>query len=200
MHVSAVTTISADPSFNPLATGFNNLIVTAQFPTSNDSTETCSWYYGGELDCGSGVQFYSGLFGGCVVPAPGTYDNITCTVQTTDETNHTITTLTITQPLVAGDISITVGCALATTPGFINGTVKDCHSSLPYDVIVDATSRIFNSPGKFACSNGGNLFYSYGTMLTPSNTTCLASAEWSGQNNLQCWTGYLAVIVVILWH
>ncbi|XP_076801213.1 uncharacterized protein LOC143445781 [Clavelina lepadiformis] len=66
--------------------------------------------------------------------------------------------------------------------------IRDCNSSLPYDVIVDATSRIFNSPGTFACSNGGDLFYSNGTMLTSSDTTCLASAEWSGQDTLQCWT------------
>ncbi|CAK8677358.1 unnamed protein product [Clavelina lepadiformis] len=66
--------------------------------------------------------------------------------------------------------------------------IRDCNSSLPYDVVVDATSRIFNSPGTFACSNGGDLFYSNGTMLTSSDTTCLSSAEWSGQNNLQCWT------------
>ncbi|CAK8677344.1 unnamed protein product [Clavelina lepadiformis] len=66
--------------------------------------------------------------------------------------------------------------------------IRDCNSSLPYDVIVDATSRIFNSPGKFACSNGGDLFYSNSIMLTSSDTTCLASAEWSGQYNLQCWT------------
>ncbi|XP_076799921.1 uncharacterized protein LOC143445015 [Clavelina lepadiformis] len=66
--------------------------------------------------------------------------------------------------------------------------IRDCNSSLPYDVVVDATSRIFNSPETFACSNGGDLFYSNGTMLTSSDTTCLSSAEWSGQNNLQCWT------------
>ncbi|XP_076801725.1 uncharacterized protein LOC143446115 isoform X2 [Clavelina lepadiformis] len=66
--------------------------------------------------------------------------------------------------------------------------IRDCNSSLPYDVIVDTTSRIFNSPGKFACSNGGELFYSNGIILTSSDTTCLASAEWSGQDNLQCWT------------
>ncbi|XP_076802878.1 uncharacterized protein LOC143446905 isoform X1 [Clavelina lepadiformis] len=66
--------------------------------------------------------------------------------------------------------------------------IRDCNSSLPYDVIVDTTSRIFNSPGKFACSNGGNLFYSNGIILTSSDTTCLASAEWSDQDNLQCWT------------
>ncbi|CAK8677359.1 unnamed protein product [Clavelina lepadiformis] len=188
LKATAITTISIDPPYNPLATGFNNLIVTAQFQTSNDSTETCSWYYGGELDSGSGVQFYSGLFGGCVVPAPGTYDNITCTEQTIDGTNHTITTLTITQPLVAGNLNIEVTCTTATTPGPITRTLQDCNSSLPYDVIVDATSRVFNSPGKFVCSNGGNLFYSKGTMLTSSDTTCLASAEWSGQDTLQCWT------------
>ncbi|CAK8677404.1 unnamed protein product [Clavelina lepadiformis] len=67
-------------------------------------------------------------------------------------------------------------------------SIRDCHESLSDGVKVDATSRVFNSPGKFACSNGGKLFYSNGTMLTSSDTTCLASAEWSGQDNLQCWT------------
>ena len=35
-------------------------------------------------------------------------------------------------------------------------------------------------------------------MLTSSDTTCLESAEWSGQDNLQCWTGHLAAIVSFL--
>ncbi|CAK8677496.1 unnamed protein product [Clavelina lepadiformis] len=67
-------------------------------------------------------------------------------------------------------------------------TIRDCHESLSDGVKVDAITRIFNSPGKFACSNGGKLFYSNGTMLSSSDTTCLVSAEWSGQDNLQCWT------------
>ncbi|XP_076802166.1 uncharacterized protein LOC143446429 [Clavelina lepadiformis] len=67
-------------------------------------------------------------------------------------------------------------------------TIRDCHESLSDGVKVNAISRVFNSPGKFACSNGGDLFYSNGTMLTSSDTTCLESAEWSGQDNLQCWT------------
>ncbi|CAK8677492.1 unnamed protein product [Clavelina lepadiformis] len=188
-NVSATTTISTDPPYNPLATGFNNFIVTAQFPTPTDFGDSCSWLYGGELDSGSGAQFYSGVFSGCDPPAPGTYDSITCIEQTIDGTNYTITTLTITQPLVAGNINIEVRCIISTnTPGPINRTVQDCSSSLPYDVIVDATSRIFNSPGNFACSNGGKLFNSNSTMMTSSDTTCLASAEWSGQDNLQCWT------------
>ncbi|CAK8677408.1 unnamed protein product [Clavelina lepadiformis] len=70
----------------------------------------------------------------------------------------------------------------------LNLTIKNCNVSLSNGVIVDATSRIFNSPGTFACSNRGDLFYSNSTMLTSSDTTCLESAEWSGQDNLQCWT------------
>ncbi|XP_076802440.1 uncharacterized protein LOC143446606 isoform X2 [Clavelina lepadiformis] len=185
--ISAATTISTAPPNNPLATGFNNLIVTAQFPAPTSNTDACFWFYGGELDSGSGASFYSGAFG-CDPPVPGTYDNITCTEQIIDGTNHTITILAIGQPLVAGNLNIEVRCTFATTPGPINRTVQNCKSSLPYDVIVDATSRIFNSSGKFACSNGGDLFYSNDTMLTSSDTTCLESAEWSGQNNLQCWT------------
>ena len=108
-----------------MATGFNNLIVTAQFPTPTDPSDICAWFYGGELDSGSGASFYSGVFGGCDPPAPGTYDSIACTEQTIDGTNHTITTtLTITQPLVAGNINIEVRCAIAITPGSINRTVQ----------------------------------------------------------------------------
>ncbi|XP_076799915.1 uncharacterized protein LOC143445010 [Clavelina lepadiformis] len=120
----------------------------------------------------------------------GTYDSITCTQQTIDGTSHIITTLTVTQPLVAGNLNIEsfveTGIVRGQTVAIMN--ISDCNSSLPYDVIVDATSKIFSSPGKFTCSNGGELFYSNGAMLTSSDTTCLASAEWSGEDTLQCWT------------
>ncbi|CAK8676675.1 unnamed protein product [Clavelina lepadiformis] len=66
--------------------------------------------------------------------------------------------------------------------------IKNCSSALPYNVVANATSRIFNSIGRFSCSNGGELFYSNGTVKASSDTTCLVSAKWSGQDNLQCWT------------
>ncbi|CAK8677354.1 unnamed protein product [Clavelina lepadiformis] len=128
LGASATTKISADPPNNPLATGFNNLIVTAQFPRPIDSSDSCAWFYGGELDSGSGASFYSGVFGGCDPPAPGTFDSITCTEQTIDGTSHTITTLTITQPLVAGNINIEVSCAIAVIiPGSVTRLVQGEH-------------------------------------------------------------------------
>ena len=45
------------------------------------------------------------------------------------------------------------------------------------------------SSGNFYCSNGGTLVYSNGTKLRSSQTTCLASAQWYGQDGLQCWKG-----------
>ncbi|CAK8677361.1 unnamed protein product [Clavelina lepadiformis] len=183
---AAITSISTDPPNNPLATGFNNLIVTAQFPTPTSNTDACSWYYGGELDSdGSGASFYSGIFGGCDLPLPGTYDSITCTEQTIDGTSHTITTLTITQPLVAGNVNIEVRCTTAITPGSITRSAQDCPSSLSYGVVVTSSSRTYQASGMFSCTTG-DLFYSNGTALPFGDTTCLANAEWNGQNNLQC--------------
>ncbi|CAK8677420.1 unnamed protein product [Clavelina lepadiformis] len=101
--------------------------------------------------------------------------------------------LTITQ-LKADEDGYKVKLGDTSTSQSIVLTIRDCNSSLPYDVILDATSRIFNSPGKFACSNEGELFYSNGTMLTSSDTTCLESAEWSGQDNLQCWTAPIVTL------
>ncbi|XP_076799914.1 uncharacterized protein LOC143445009 [Clavelina lepadiformis] len=184
-EAAAITTVSADPPYNPLATGFNNLIVTAQFPIPTSFTDACSWYYGGELDSGSGAQFYNAVFGGCDPPAPGTYDSITCTEQTIDGTNHTITTLTITQPLVAGDITFEVRCTTATTPGLITRTVQDCPSSLSYGVVITSSSQTYQASGMFSCPTG-DLFYSNGTDLPSGDTKCLANAEWNGQKNLQC--------------
>ncbi|CAK8677363.1 unnamed protein product [Clavelina lepadiformis] len=186
LRATATTTISTDPPNNPLATGFNNLIVTAQFPTPTLSTDSCSWYYGGELDSGSGAQFYNAVFGGCDLPSPGTYDSITCTEQTIDGTNHTITILTITQPLVAGDITFEVRCSITITPDPTTRTVQDCPSSLPYGVVITSSSQTYQASGMFSCPTG-DLFYSNGTALPSGDTTCLANAEWSGQDNLQCW-------------
>ena len=45
------------------------------------------------------------------------------------------------------------------------------------------------SSGNFYCSNSGTLVYSNGTKLDSSQTTCLASAQWNGQDGLQCWKG-----------
>ncbi|CAK8677347.1 unnamed protein product [Clavelina lepadiformis] len=182
---SATAKISAEPPNNPLATGFNNLIVTAQFPTPTSNTDSCAWLYGGELDSGSGAVFYSGAFG-CDPPAPGTYDSITCTEQAIDGTSHIITKLTITQPLVAGNLNIEVRCSTATTPGPIIRTVQDCPSSLPYGVVVTSSSPTYQASGMFSCPTG-DLFYSNGTALPSGDTTCFANAEWSGQDNLQCW-------------
>ncbi|CAK8677353.1 unnamed protein product [Clavelina lepadiformis] len=185
LGAAAITTISTDPPYNSLATGFKNFIVTAQFPTPTAFGDQCSWFYGRELDSGSGTYFYSSIFGGCDPPAPGTYDSITCTEQTIDGTNHTITTLTITQPLVAWNLNIEVRCIIATTPGPITRTVQDCPSSLPYGVVVSSSSRTYQASGMFSCPTG-DLFYSNGIALPSGDTTCLENAEWNGQTNLQC--------------
>ena len=40
------------------------------------------------------------------------------------------------------------------------------------------------SSGNFYCSDGVTLVYSNGTKLRSSETTCLASAQWNGQDGL----------------
>ncbi|XP_076799913.1 uncharacterized protein LOC143445008 [Clavelina lepadiformis] len=187
------TKIITDPPNNPLATGFNNLIVNAQFPTPTDTSDACAWYYGGELDSGSGALFYTGAFG-CNVPAPGTYDSITCTEQTIDGTNHIITTLKITQPLVAGNLSIEVRCAIAVIiPGSVTVLVQDCPTSLSYGIVITSSFRTYQASGMFSCPKG-DLFYSNGTELPSGDTVCLVNAEWKGQENLQCWKASDALI------
>ncbi|CAK8677329.1 unnamed protein product [Clavelina lepadiformis] len=181
--MSATTTISTAPPYNALATGFNNLIVTAQFPTPTDTTDSCSWFYGGELGNGSGA-FYATL-GGCD-PSPSNVNrSVTCTI---DATYHIITTLTITQPLVAGNINIEVRCLVATTPGPITRTVQDCPSSLPHDVIISSSLGTYQANAMFSCPPGRELYYSNSTALPSGDTTCLANAKWNGQDNLQCWS------------
>ncbi|XP_076802258.1 uncharacterized protein LOC143446492 [Clavelina lepadiformis] len=66
---------------------------------------------------------------------------------------------------------------------------SECLSSLPYGVVITSSSRPYRyqATGMFSCSTG-DLFYMNGTALPSSDTTCLANAEWSGQDNLQCWS------------
>ena len=55
--------------------------------------------------------------------------------------------------------------------------------------MVDSSLSAYKSTGTFSCANDGTLFYSNGTQLNSTQTTCLATAEWSGQDGLQCWKG-----------
>ena len=63
----------------------------------------------------------------------------------------------------------------------------DCSTVVP--LLVNSSSSIFMSSGNFYCNNGGTLVYSNSTKLKSSQTTCLASAQWDGQDGLQCWKG-----------
>ena len=48
------------------------------------------------------------------------------------------------------------------------------------DIIVASNSSTYNSTGEISCKNNGTLFYLNGTGPAPNQTTCSASAEWSG--------------------
>ena len=69
-----------------------------------------------------------------------------------------------------------------------NISFLDCSTDAP--LLVNSSSLTFNSTGNFYCNNGGTLVYSNGTKLRSSQTTCLASAQWDGQEGLECWKGY----------
>ncbi|XP_076799922.1 uncharacterized protein LOC143445016 [Clavelina lepadiformis] len=191
LRAAAITTISIDPPNNPLATGFNNLIVTAQFPIPTDLGDSCYWLYGGELDSRDGYIYSTN---DCD-PSPSNLNrSITCTEQTLDGTSHIITTLTITQPLVAGNITFQVRCYHATNiPTPVNRTVQDCPSSFPYGVVITSSSQTYPASGMFSCPSG-DLFYSNGTAPPSGDTVCLVNAEWKGQENLQCWKAFDASI------
>ncbi|XP_076813884.1 uncharacterized protein LOC143460308 [Clavelina lepadiformis] len=117
--VQAVTTFIIEPPYNPLVTGFNNVTVRALFPKPTESGDTCSWFYGGELDS---FQFYS--LGDCDLAPSGIYDSISCTNQTIAGTSHIITVLTTTQPLAPGNINFEVRCDIANNTGPISTTVQ----------------------------------------------------------------------------
>jgi len=64
---------------------------------------------------------------------------------------------------------------------------SDCLA--PSHLVITSTSTAYNSSGEFSCANGGKLFYSNGTRLITNQTTCLATARWSDQDDLQCHIG-----------
>ena len=64
----------------------------------------------------------------------------------------------------------------------------DCSTDAP--LLVNSSFFTFKSHGNFYCNNSGTLVYSNGTKLKSSQTTCLASAQWDGQEGLECWKGY----------
>ena len=57
-----------------------------------------------------------------------------------------------------------------------------------YPIIVLSDSNYVNATGEFTCANGQVLFYSNGVKPTTNKTICQPNAQWSGQDNLECWT------------
>ncbi|XP_076799902.1 uncharacterized protein LOC143444996 [Clavelina lepadiformis] len=99
------------------------------------------------------------------------------------------TTLTIRELLASEDGSTVSISFINVVNASLQLNVQECPSSLPYDVVITSSSRPYRyqATGMFSCPTG-DLFYSNGTALPSSDTTCLANAEWSGQDNLQCWS------------
>ena len=64
--------------------------------------------------------------------------------------------------------------------------VTDCSTIPP--LVANSASATYNSVGTFSCANG-TLYYSNGTQPTSTQTICLATAEWSGQDGLECRQG-----------
>ena len=54
---------------------------------------------------------------------------------------------------------------------------------------VISASATYNASGTFSCASDGTLYYSNGTQPISTQTTCLATTEWSGQDRLECWKG-----------
>ncbi|CAK8677340.1 unnamed protein product [Clavelina lepadiformis] len=100
------------------------------------------------------------------------------------------TTLTIRELLASEDGSTVRISYLDLVDASLQLSIKECASSLPYGVVITSSSRPYRyqASGTFSCPKG-DLFYSNGTALPSGDTTCLANAKWSGQDNLQCWSG-----------
>ena len=54
------------------------------------------------------------------------------------------------------------------------------------DITVTSESSTYNSIGEITCKNGGSLIYLNETGQAPTQTTCSATAEWSGLDELKC--------------
>ena len=63
----------------------------------------------------------------------------------------------------------------------------DCSINQP--LVVNSTSATYDSVGTFSCANNKSLFYTNGTQATDVQTTCLAKAKWSGEENVACFKG-----------
>ena len=66
--------------------------------------------------------------------------------------------------------------------------VTDC-SSTSYPLAVTPSRGRFDTIGEFSCVDGTNMFYSNGTQPSTTQTRCNATAQWSGQDGLECWRG-----------
>ena len=74
----------------------------------------------------------------------------------------------------------------------------DC--SLPserFPLQVLSASSEYNSTGEFYCANGGSLFDSKGNRLNSNKTVCDATAQWNNQNEFNCFTGIVNVLVTV---
>ena len=68
----------------------------------------------------------------------------------------------------------------------------DCSSHVS-SLVVNSESATYNSSGTFSCEMGQTLFYSNGTPPTLLQTVCLATAQWSGLDGLECWKGWFLI-------
>ena len=69
-----------------------------------------------------------------------------------------------------------------------NSEFADCFTSKD-SLVVYSKSKTFKSAGEFDCANGKNLYFTNGTQLKSISTTCLATARWSGENEVVCFEG-----------
>ena len=65
----------------------------------------------------------------------------------------------------------------------------DCSTEMNSDLLVSSTSAVYNSFGEFYCANNGVLFLAGTGNSTTNETVCNATAQWSRQEKINCYTG-----------
>ena len=65
----------------------------------------------------------------------------------------------------------------------------DCQKNATSALSVVSFGSQYNSSGEFICSNGGALFAN--NVSTHNETTCAATAQWTRQDVIKCYTGHL---------
>ena len=66
--------------------------------------------------------------------------------------------------------------------------LADCPKAIDSHLLVSSTSTTYNALGEFYCADDGVLFLSGTGNKTTNESVCNATAQWSRQDEIDCYT------------